>query len=44
MLDHQLIDRLGDLCGMASGYEDWDGARVTIATENKTPLLAAMGF
>lgn len=44
MLDHQLIDRLGDLCGMASGYKDWDGTPVAINTENKVPLLAAMGF
>lgn len=44
MLDHQLIDRLGDLCGMASGYSDWDGTPVSIDTENKIPLLAAMGF
>ena len=44
MLDHQLIDRLGDLCGMASGYQDWDGTPVAIDTENKIPLLAAMGY
>lgn len=44
MLDHQLIDRLGDLCGMASGYQDWDGTLVAIDTENKIPLLAAMGY
>ena len=44
MLDLQLIDRLGDLCGMASGYQDWDGAPVAIDSQNKIPLLAAMGF
>ncbi|MGO0309143.1 4-alpha-glucanotransferase [Endozoicomonas acroporae] len=44
MLDHQFIDSLGDLCGMASGYKDWDGTPVAINTENKIPLLAAMGF
>ena len=44
MLDLQLIDRLGDLCGMASGYLDWDGTPVAIDSQNKIPLLAAMGF
>ena len=44
MIDHHLIDRLGDLCGMARGYEGWDGGSVVIASENKMPLLAAMGF
>ena len=44
MLDLQLIDRLGDLCGMASGYLDWDGEPVAIDSQNKVPLLAAMGF
>ena len=44
MLDLQLIDRLGDLCGVASGYLDWDGTPVDIDSQNKIPLLAAMGF
>ena len=44
MLDHQLIDRLGELCGMPSTYLDWAGEPVSIETENKTPLLEAMGF
>lgn len=44
MLDLQLIDRLADLCGMPSSYSDWDGSPVEIDSNNKTPLLAAMGF
>ena len=44
MLDLQLIDRLGDLCGVASGYLEWDGTPVDIDSQNKIPLLAAMGF
>ncbi len=44
MLDHQLIDRLGELCGMPGTYFDFAGDPVTIKTEYKTPLLMAMGF
>ncbi|CAM3661171.1 4-alpha-glucanotransferase [Parendozoicomonas haliclonae] len=44
MLDHQLIDRLGELCGMPCSYLDWAGEPVTIETEFKVPLLSAMGF
>ncbi len=44
MLDHKLIDRLGDLCGMSSSYLDWAGTPVQVDTANKIPLLKAMGF
>ncbi|OED43816.1 4-alpha-glucanotransferase [Endozoicomonas sp. (ex Bugula neritina AB1)] len=44
MINHELINQLGDSAGMSREYLDWAGKPVVVDPVNKIPLLQAMGF
>ncbi len=44
MLKPELINQLAELAGMPGTYHDWAGEPVSIALENKAPMLEALGF